>query len=121
VDSVTSLGLGFVDTLCANESSCPQGYISGSPAIFGQDNCYGPRHTSGSIPSTRHDLLVHDINGFALDMTVEQVKAVANRPLHPIGGGQAKSNSDGIEYDLGFSVLGHLYRIDSEQTLETYS
>jgi hypothetical protein len=36
------------------------------------------------------------------------------------GRGQAKVTVDGIEYDLGFSVLGHLYRIDSEQNLGNF-
>lgn len=94
---------------------CPRGYVNGSPAIFGQDNCYGPRPTTRELPS--HDLLAHDINGFALDMTLEQVREVAHRPLELIGGDQAKVTVDGIKYDFGFSSLGHLFRIDSDQNL----
>lgn len=62
-------------------------------------------------------LLAHDINGFSLDMTVEQVVALAHRPLSPLGGGDYKVTVDGIEYGFGFSVLGHLFRIDSKQPL----
>lgn len=62
-------------------------------------------------------LLAHDINGYHLDMTVEQVAAVAHKPLVSLGYGQYQVKSDGIDYNFGFSVLGHLYRIDSEQQL----
>jgi hypothetical protein len=117
--NISCLPTGWESILMTGRS-CPQGYVGGSPTLFGQDNCYGPRTASRSIASTRHDLLAHDINGFTLDMTVERVKAVADRPLHPIGGGQAKVTVDDIEYDLGFSVLGHLYRIDSEQNLGNF-
>jgi hypothetical protein len=66
---------------------------------------------------TTCDLAAHDLNGFALDMTVAQVRDAARRPLEMIGGGRAKMTVDGIEYDLGFSVLGHLFRIDTDQDL----
>jgi len=71
-------------------------------------------------PTPQHELLAHDINGFALDMTVEQVKAIAHQPLETIGGGQAKVTVDGVQYDFGFSVLGHLFRIDSDQNLGNF-
>lgn len=94
---------------------CPKGYVSGSPAIFGQDNCYGPRPKSREAP--QHDLLAHDINGFALDITLEQVREIAHQPLELIGQDQAKVTVDGIKYDFGFSSLGRLFRIDSDQNL----
>jgi hypothetical protein len=68
-------------------------------------------------PAQTCDLPAHDINGLALDMTVAQVREAAQRPLEMIGGDQAKVAVDGVEYDLGFSVLGHLFRIDSDQDL----
>lgn len=72
--------------------------------------------TTASL-AQENGLLAHDINGFSLDMTVEQVTAVAHRPLSSLGGGQYKVTVDGIDYDFGFSVLGHLFRIDSKQPL----
>jgi hypothetical protein len=85
----------------------------------------GEQYTRSQSGSTEYNngfvgsngLLAHDINGFSLDMTVEQVAAVAHRPLSPLGGGQYKVTVDGIDYDFGFSVLGHLFRIDSKQPL----
>ncbi len=62
-------------------------------------------------------LLAHDINGFALDMTVQEVTTAAHRPLIPLGRGQYQVKVDGVDYDFGFSVLGHLFRIDSKQEL----
>jgi len=50
-------------------------------------------------------------------MTVQEVTAVAHRPLIPLGRGQYQVKMDGIDYDFGFSVLGHLFRIDSKQEL----
>jgi hypothetical protein len=66
-------------------------------------------------------LLAHDINGFALDMTVEQVTAFANGPLISAGGGQYQVSKEGIDYSFSFSALGHLYRIDSRQQLPVFS
>ena len=62
-------------------------------------------------------LLAHDLSGFALDMTVEQVASVANWPLTPTGTGQYQVMIDGIDYSFGFSAAGHLFRIDSRQEL----
>ena len=59
----------------------------------------------------------HDINGFALSMTVQEVTTVAHQPLTPLGRGQYQVKVDGVDYDFGFSVLGHLFRIDSKQEL----
>ena len=85
----------------------------------------GEQYTKSQSGSTEYKngfvgsngLLAHDINGFSLDMTVEQVAAVAHRPLSPLGGGDYKVTVEGIEYGFGFSVLGHLFRIDSKQPL----
>ncbi len=65
-------------------------------------------------------LLAHDINGYSLDMTLAQVEAVAKGPLESIGGGQYKMKVNVIDYDFGFSVLGHLFRIDSDQDLGNF-
>ena len=94
-------------------NGCPTGTVAGSPALFGEDFCYGPR----AAVVGEHDLLAHDINGFALDMTVEQVQAHAHEPLEPLGGGQFKVVDEGVQYDFGFSVLGHLFRVDTDQNL----
>jgi hypothetical protein len=67
-----------------------------------------------------NDLRAHDINGFALDMTVQEVQAVAHHPLRSIGAGQYKVAVDNVDYDFGFSVLGHLYRIDLSQNLGNF-
>jgi hypothetical protein len=72
--------------------------------------------TSASL-AQKNGLLSHDINGFSLDMTVQQVAVVAHEPLSSLGGGQYQVNVDGIDYNFGFSVLGHLFRIDSKQQL----
>lgn len=75
-----------------------------------------PAATSGGH-TTPGGLQAHDVNGFALDMSVQQVVAVAGRPLTPLGGGQFKVSVNGIDYDFGFSARGHLFRIDSKQQL----
>ena len=69
--------------------------------------------TANYSPAQETALLAHDINGFALDMTVEQVTALANGPLISVGGGQYQMSKEGIDYSFSFSALGHLYRIDS--------
>lgn len=71
----------------------------------------------GAQYTSSNGLLAQDINGFSLDMTVEQVAVVAHRRLSSLGGGQYHATVDGIDYNFGFSVLGHLYRIDSRQNL----
>jgi hypothetical protein len=79
----------------------------------------------GSVPSMAAPqiagLRAHDINGYALDMTVSQVAAQAGTRLEPLGGGQFKVSSGAIEYDFGFTPLGRLYRIDSSQRLGEFA
>lgn len=73
---------------------------------------------SGLAAGAQQDgLMAHDLSGFTLDMTVEQVTSVANRALTPTGTGQYQVMIDGIDYSFGFSAAGHLYRIDSRQQL----
>jgi hypothetical protein len=60
-------------------------------------------------------LLAHDLSGFTLDMTVDQVASLANRALNTRGPGHYQVTIDNIDYDFGFSAKGHLYRIDSRQ------
>jgi hypothetical protein len=72
-------------------------------------------------PAQENGLLAHDINGFALDMTVEQVTALANGPLTSAGGGQYQVSKEGIDYSFSFSALGHLYRIDSRQEIGSFT
>lgn len=98
---------------------CPNGYsgtwLSGKPHK-GILRCTST--TPGAQPQiNRQELLARDINGFALDMTIPQVQALARQQLRSLGRGQFKVTTGGIEYDFGFSVLGHLYRIDSKQIL----
>lgn len=117
------------------KGACPHGYVSGSPAEFGQDTCYGPRPAKlqqfSCSPGTQQlapgqdtcyfkpqqDLLAYDINGFKLDMTLKQVRAVAGHRLFYLGGGQFKTSVKGVDYNFGFSILGHLFRINSRQNL----
>jgi hypothetical protein len=62
-------------------------------------------------------LLAHDLSGFTLDMTVDEVAAVAGKPLVTVGAGHYQITVYGTDYDFGFTPLGHLYRIDSRQKL----
>jgi hypothetical protein len=77
--------------------------------------------SAGAVQAQEDGLLAHDINGFALDMTVEQVTSLANAPLVPAGGGQYKAKVDGINYNFGFSAQGHLFRVDSRQELGPFT
>jgi len=69
------------------------------------------------VHAQKDDLLAHDISGYALDMTVAQVEAVAHTRLRPLGGSQYNLIAGGVKYNFEFSVTGHLFRIDSQQTL----
>jgi hypothetical protein len=62
-------------------------------------------------------LLARDIDGIQLDMTVQEVAALMPNGLEPLGRGQFRAKGAGVEYDFGFSALGHLFRIDSSRTL----
>jgi hypothetical protein len=66
-------------------------------------------------------LLAHDLSGFTLDMTVDQVTAVAAKPLIRIAAGHYQVAVYGTDYDFGFTPLGHLYRIDSRQQLGLFT
>ncbi|MGA2654036.1 MAG: hypothetical protein ABSF28_26240 [Terracidiphilus sp.] len=66
-------------------------------------------------------LLAHDLSGFTLDMTVDQVTAVAAKPLTQIAAGHYQVTVLGTDYDFGFTPLGHLYRIDSRQQLGLFT
>ncbi len=66
-------------------------------------------------------LLAHDLSGFALDMTVDQVTAVAGKPLAQVAAGHYQVGIYGTDYDFGFTPLGHLYRIDSRQQLGMFT
>jgi hypothetical protein len=80
--------------------------------VFINDVCFGPK------PLTQpHDLLAHDINGFTLGMSLKEVQEHAGHRLEWLGGGGFAGSVEGIDYDFGFFVLGHLYRIDSKQPL----
>ena len=76
--------------------------------------------TAGVCLAQNNGLLAHDLNGFALDMTVAQVEAAANKPLVSLGGNQYQTNVEGIDYIFGFTALKHLYRIDSKQQLGSF-
>lgn len=66
-------------------------------------------------------LLAHDLSGFTLDMTTAEVAAVAGKPLTAVGAGHYQVTVLGIDYDFGFTPLGHLYRIDSRQQLGLFT
>jgi hypothetical protein len=70
-----------------------------------------------AAPAQQAALLAHDLSGFALDMTIDQVTSVANHPLTALGPSQYQVVVDGIDYNFTFSAQGHLYRIDSRQVL----
>jgi hypothetical protein len=93
-------------------SSCPPGFVQGSWAVFPNDACYGPK---ASTPEQQ--LAAHDINGFALGMSLKEVQEHAGHALQSLGRGDFSATVEGIDYDFGFSILGHLYRIDSKQPL----
>jgi hypothetical protein len=76
--------------------------------------------SAGVGHAQNNGLLAHDLNGFALDMTVAQIEALANKPLVPLDGGRYQADVDGIDYIFGFSALKHLYRIDSKQQLGNF-
>jgi hypothetical protein len=61
-------------------------------------------------------LLAQDINGFRLDMTVKQVASMSPNGLEPWGN-DFRASVGGVNYDFGFTPLGHLYRIDANQEL----
>jgi hypothetical protein len=58
-----------------------------------------------------------DVNGIQLDMTPQQVTALAPNGLDSLGRGQYTATISGISYDFGFTPLGHLFRIDSHEPL----
>jgi hypothetical protein len=95
-----------------NRNGCPAGAVHGSYTMFPTDGCFVPKPLTQS-----HDLSAHDINGFTLGMSLKEVQEHAGHTLQSLGGGDFAVSVEGVEYDFGFSVLGHLYRIDSKQPL----
>jgi hypothetical protein len=71
----------------------------------------------GSASAQAQYLKANDINGFRLDMTLKEVQDHAGHPLQSLGGGDFSVTLNGIDYDFGFSILGHVYRIESKQSL----
>ena len=55
-----------------------------------------------------------DLQGIRLDMTPGEVEQLTHARLSPLGRGDFKLEFNHTEFDLGFSPLGHLYRIDSD-------
>lgn len=62
-------------------------------------------------------LWAHDVNGIRLDMTMQEVSRLFSNHLTSLGGGNFKGERKGVTYSLGFTPLGHLFRIDSSQDL----
>lgn len=62
-------------------------------------------------------LSAHDIGGIQLDMGLAEVTQLFSGKLQSLGSGQYQGRKDGINYDLGFSSRGHLFRINSSQEL----
>jgi hypothetical protein len=62
-----------------------------------------------------------DLQGIRLDMTPGEVERLAHARLTPLGRGDFKLEFNKTEFDLGFSPRGHLYRIDSDQTLGPFT
>lgn len=98
--------------LMGNEAGCPAGFTPGSPALVGQDLCYG--RTPSAL---QRDLVSHDINGFRLGMTFKEVQEHAGESLRSLTSTDYEATVDKIHYSFGFSIRGHLYRIDSTQYL----
>lgn len=78
------------------------------------------RAQTGVSAEIAHGLLAHDINGFALDMTLQEVQAKAGKPLRHLSGGDFDVTLGDKSYDFGFSILGRLYRIDYEANLGNF-
>ena len=76
----------------------------------------GPAEAS-KVCRVSNCLGAHDINGIALDLSIEQVSELFGGTLTRISDDQFKGEKDGVSYDMGFSVLGYLFRIDSSQEL----
>ena len=62
-----------------------------------------------------------DLQGIRLDMTPGEVEQLTHARLRPLGRGDFKLEFNHTEFDLGFSPLGHLYRIDSDQPLGSFA
>lgn len=66
------------------------------------------------------DFKARDLQGIRLDMTTSQVEQKAQARLIPLGRGDFKMEFNQTVFDLGFTPKGHLYRIDSDQTLGVF-
>ncbi|WP_299009374.1 hypothetical protein [uncultured Caulobacter sp.] len=64
-------------------------------------------------------LKARDIDGLQLGMTLQE--ASQRMRLRSIGAGQFQGRNGNKEFDLGFTSLGHLYRIDYTQTLGRFA
>jgi hypothetical protein len=67
------------------------------------------------------DFKARDLQGIKLDMTPAEVERFTHARLTPLGRGDFKLELNNTEFDLGFSPLGHLYRIDTDQTLGSFT
>lgn len=54
-------------------------------------------------------------------MTTDEVEQLTHAHLTPLNRGDFKVEFNQTEFDLGFSPLGHLYKIDSNQTLGSFA
>ena len=97
-------------------NGCPAGTEHIASALFSDESCY-----NALPPRSSQELLANDINGFALGMTVLQVEHLAQRQLRPLGRGDYELDLKDRKYDFGFSILGHLYRVDYEQSLGRFN
>jgi hypothetical protein len=68
-----------------------------------------------SVTPAKSATKARDIGGFALDMPIRDASILS--PMENIGGGDYKTTKEGIDYDLGTTRLGHIYRVDSSQLL----
>jgi hypothetical protein len=74
-----------------------------------------------SAVSLAQGFKARDLQGIRVDMTTREVEQATHVRLEPLGRGDFKLEFNQTVFDLGFTPLGHLYRIDSNQTLGAFN
>ena len=72
---------------------------------------------ANSVCQLQACLGAHDINGIALGMSIPQLNEIFDGKLTRVSDDHFEGQKDGVSYDIGISVLGRVYRIDSSQEL----
>lgn len=71
--------------------------------------------TGGTAPIIRSATTARDIGGFALGMSIAEVKKIV--PITSLGNDNYQATRDGITYDFEVTCLGRVYRVASSQFL----